>query len=61
MSRMTNDEYKNNGGTKCPFCQSENIEGGQFTVDAGIATQPMGCTDCESEWDDQYSLVGYTA
>ena len=33
------DAYVMHGGTRCPFCDSENIEGGPVEVDAGTATQ----------------------
>jgi hypothetical protein len=48
--------YIQRGGVACPFCQSSNIEGRQFDVQAGTAWQPMSCTDCNREWNDVYRL-----
>lgn len=55
----TDGEYVMHGGTRCPFCDSENIEGGPVEVDAGTATQEMLCLSCAKAWNDQYKLVGY--
>jgi len=48
--------YIERGGVACPFCESNNIEGRQFDVQAGTAWQPMRCTDCNGEWNDVYRL-----
>jgi hypothetical protein len=48
--------YIERGGVACPFCESSNIEGRQFDVQAGTAWQPMTCTDCNREWNDVYRL-----
>ncbi len=48
--------YIESGGVACPFCESSNIEGRQFDVQAGTAWQPMSCTDCNREWNDVYRL-----
>lgn len=40
----------------CPFCESQDIEGGRIEVDDGGAYQSITCNDCESEWDDAYEL-----
>lgn len=56
---MTDGEYILHGGTHCPFCDSEDIEGGPVEVDAGCATQEIDCHTCGKSWNDQYKLVGY--
>lgn len=58
---MKDDEwYKQNGGNKCPFCESENIEGdGQVQTDSTYAWQKIICLDCKKEWEDQYTLTGF--
>lgn len=56
---MTPQEYIANGGTKCPVCGSEDIEGDSFDVDAGSAAQRIDCNDCNSYWIDDYRLVGF--
>lgn len=56
----SSEEYVKEGGNKCPFCGSTDIEGDQVTIDAGKAYQPVGCNDCEGEWTDVYKLEGFT-
>jgi len=48
--------YIERGGVSCPFCESSDLEGRQFDVQAGTAWQPMKCTDCSREWNDVYTL-----
>ena len=44
----------------CPFCRlSGDFTGGQVTIDRNIASQKMGCNECDEEWTDQYTLTGY--
>lgn len=51
--------YLENGGTKCPKCGSENIEGASWNADGGgTASQEVSCLDCDAEWFDVYNLVG---
>lgn len=57
---LTDAGYVRAGGLKCPFCGSEEIEGGAWNADAGYATQEMSCNDCDEDWLDQYQLAGYT-
>lgn len=52
-------EYLKNP-TKCPFCQSDNIEGEEIETGGGEASQQMGCNDCGEEWVDGYRLVTVT-
>jgi transcription elongation factor Elf1 len=49
--------YIATGGTKCPFCGSEDIEGGSVQVDAGSAWQHVDCKGCGEAWDDVYTLA----
>ena len=55
----SSEDYVKALGAKCPFCDSTDIEGDQFTVSEGKAWQPMGCNDCEGEWTDCYELKEY--
>ena len=50
--------YLLNGGTTCPFCDSPAIEGTELTVDEGVCTQGISCTECGRQWTDVYRLVG---
>ena len=56
---MSNEEYLSNDGNKCPFCGSESIDGGTIQTDSDIAWRYCSCDDCNSEWEDQYRMVGY--
>ena len=51
-------KYIEGGGVACPFCGSENIEGGSVEIDCGFANQNVGCADCGAEWLDYYVLNG---
>ena len=57
--RMTDKQYVDIRGIQCPHCHSENISGNTIEVDAGEATQEVGCDDCGATWLDAYKLVGY--
>lgn len=56
---MTNEEYVQHSGVRCPYCGSPDLDGGSVTVDAGAAWQGISCNGCGESWQDQYKLVGY--
>lgn len=56
---MTTEQYVETGGTRCPFCRSQNLDGGPFEADAGGATQEVGCNDCGKSWLDVHTLIKY--
>ena len=58
MPEMTEKEYLDWGGVKCPNCGSYNISGGEWNADAGGATQEVDCGDCNATWLDCYTLTG---
>jgi len=41
----------------CPFCKSEDIEGGHMEVDGTGAWQEVECNSCGATWQDVYKLV----
>ena len=43
--------------SKCPFCQSEQIEGGPVEIDGDTAWQKVSCLDCDKQWADIYRLA----
>lgn len=48
--------YMDNHGEKCPFCLSEQTEGG--AGDYGKNTnQKVSCLECDRSWYDLYTLV----
>ena len=48
--------YIQAGGVKCPFCDSQDIEGGAVEIDFGRAYQKVTCKKCGKTWVDGYSL-----
>jgi len=50
------DLHVKEGGIHCPFCYTDQIEGGDFNVEPGYVTQDMACLECEAEWRDVYRL-----
>ena len=56
---MTKKQYVEAGGTRCPICRSDQIEGESVQAFyAGEATQEVSCLDCHAEWVDCYTLTG---
>ena len=58
LSQKQFGDYLRSGGTKCPICGCESLDGGSIDIDAGCAYQNITCTDCGSEWTDEYELTG---
>jgi hypothetical protein len=50
--------YVSGGGLKCPFCQSDNLEGGSLDVAGPVVRAEATCLDCDAEWIDVYTLSG---
>lgn len=58
---LTNEEYLESKGSKCPVCSSTELEAGQIEFDGSDLIQEVKCLKCDAEWDDVYSttLQGY--
>lgn len=54
------EEYIRIGGAKCPYCDSEDMDSGQFQADQYRAWQDVKCCGCGREWTDEYGLTGIT-
>jgi formate dehydrogenase maturation protein FdhE len=53
-------EYKSLSGVVCPVCGTSHISGnGRTQTIADGAYQPIKCDECESTWNDVYTLSGY--
>lgn len=50
--------YLREGGTKCPYCSSSDIEELDFDFCGDVATQDMECMECEKSWTATYELTG---
>lgn len=42
--------------SQCPFCEGENTNYENDTVDAGVFTQVGRCYDCNKKWLELYHL-----
>ncbi len=58
MTKEQSDKYVENGGAKCPYCNSEDISGGFVEIDTYGAWQPITCNACNKSWRDLYKLIG---
>jgi len=56
---LISERYVRSGGTKCPVCDSDNIENkANLEADNGIDWQDVECMDCNATWRDEYKLTG---
>ena len=56
---MTNKEYVEEEGAKCPACRSNQIEGDSIDIEGKNAYQSCGCNECGAAWIIEYALTGY--
>ena len=56
---MTPEQYVQQKGLHCPFCNSVEFIGGSIEVSAGKASQEVTCSECGGAWLDEYQLVGF--
>lgn len=60
MKNLTDEmrkEYLENFGTRCPFCDSENIESFDWDYGTGEVWSRVRCNDCKEKWVDVYRLI----
>jgi hypothetical protein len=50
------EKYVEQGGTRCPSCACDELEGGPVSTGNGRATQEMSCLACDATWEDVYVL-----
>jgi hypothetical protein len=50
------EKYVTDGGVRCPYCDSGDIEGGYIETDMGVAEQKIWCNQCGKRWWDYYNL-----
>jgi len=58
---LTNEQrtrYLQAGGNRCPYCEGDDLSGGPFATESGIAWQGMNCLLCGRSWTDLYDLKG---
>lgn len=54
---MKNKEAYLSSPSKCPYCDSEDIESGALDADGAVATAEVECNNCHKSWTDVYRLV----
>ncbi len=59
LTKEQKERYLESGGTKCPVCGSENLEGGDHDG-AGEMTWEVRGEDCDATWVDIFHLVHVT-
>jgi transposase-like protein len=50
-------QYVAQGGGKCPFCRSGDLEGGSQDADGPTIVQDIKCLACGRRWYDVYRLA----
>jgi hypothetical protein len=56
---LTQKEYLEANGMKCPNCGSDNISAEDPEPEGKTATSEVVCLSCEAVWTDIYHLVGF--
>lgn len=56
MTPEQKEKYLRNPGA-CPHCGSNDLEGESINLDDNIAWQTVGCTKCNQQWNDIYTLT----
>lgn len=62
MPRLTKEkatEYLQDGGVRCPYCGSDDLDTGPMQTDVSTAWQSVTCASCDEEWTDRYDLVAF--
>lgn len=50
-------QYVQHQGTKCPYCDSQDLEGGCMEGDGNAVYLPVTCLECGKTWSDIYTLT----
>ena len=56
---MSQEEYVQHAGLRCPSCRSARVESGQFDVDGPTGKTEDHCNDCGASWVSYYELHRY--
>jgi transposase-like protein len=58
---LTEEKYVEKQGVVCPVChRKDGVVGNNWIVGPGFASQECECNYCNSEWVDDYKLIGYS-
>ena len=58
ITKEQESEYLENGGTKCPVCESDDIVGGEIDFSSDIIYREISCNNCKEEWVEKHKLYG---
>jgi DNA-directed RNA polymerase subunit RPC12/RpoP len=60
MKQSLVEKYVKNEGALCPYCDSKDMEGGNYEAEGDTITMKVSCNNCGKEWFDIYKLVSAT-
>ena len=58
MTEEQKEKYLKQAGTKCTYCESEDLLASGITNDSSCAWENITCETCHKEWTDEYTLTG---
>ena len=57
---MTENEYVEGRGLKCPVCRSSRVDAGGLDFDGDIGSySDVSCRDCNAYWTEYFTMTGY--
>ena len=57
MRTQQRTDYLAAGGTKCPYCKSDQNEGGDADYNGDTISKEVSCLACNMSWHDIYTLA----
>ena len=57
LTQKQANEYLRQGGIRCPYCESEDIQSTDRDMQSGVIFVSMTCDDCQHDWTEGYALV----
>ena len=57
MRTQQRADYLAAGGSHCPYCKSDEIEGRSSDFEGGTVSQEITCLVCNMSWHDIYTLA----
>jgi hypothetical protein len=57
LSKKEKQAYVQSRSGHCPYCHSQQLEGGSYQGDGQTIAQEVECLDCHKRWRDIYTLT----
>ena len=57
---MTQEQYLETEGERCPFCGSRDLDSPDDTVDGDSYMRGVTCRRCGKTWCDHFKLTGFS-